>query len=206
MKRTPAALVGGLVAAAFALSASPALAGVTATAPAAAAPLSSCEAPDFSQPFTALKDRHYYTLAPDGDFAAGSDTDWELIGGAQVVQTTQPGGSTGGVLELPSRSEAVSPVMCVSVDYPTARLAVRNVVGGDGVFFYVSYLKNGQWSAPKNTGQFHGEHSDWTVSKPMNLQPTKTSGWQQVRFVFVAGGNASRFQVDDFWVDPRLRY
>jgi hypothetical protein len=40
----------------------------------------------------------------------------------------------------------------------------------------------------------------------MNLQPTKTSGWQQVRFVLVAGGNTSRFEVDDFWVDPRIKY
>jgi hypothetical protein len=32
------------------------------------------------------------------------------------------------------------------------------------------------------------------------------AGWQQVRFTFVAGGTTSRFQADDFWVDPRSRY
>jgi hypothetical protein len=204
MKRTPAALAGGLATAVLALFATPALAVTAATAPAPAEPLASCATPDFSQPFSGLKDRHYYTLAPGGDFA-GNDG-WELSAGAQVADASQPDGSSGGVLDLPSGSQAVSPIMCVSVDYPMARLAVRNLVGGDGVFFYVSYLKNGAWSAPKNTGQFHGDHGNWTVSKPMNLQPTKTSGWQQVRFVLVAGGKDSRFQVDDFWVDPRVRF
>lgn len=202
MKRTRT-LVGGLVTVGLALCTQPALA-ATASTPAPAQPLDSCATPALTQPFAALKDRHYYTLAPGGQFAA--DGGWQLTGGAQIVDTTQADGSTGGVLDLPSGSQAVSPVMCVSVDYPNARLAVRNVVGGEGVFFYVSYLKDGVWSAPKNTGQFHGDHSAWTVSNPVNLQPTKTSGWQQVRYILVPGGRSSRFEVDDFWVDPRVRY
>jgi hypothetical protein len=202
MKRT--ALLSGIAAAALALFATPALAATTVTAPAAAAPLQSCASPELFQPFAALKDKRYYTLAPGGDFAG--DGGWQLSGGAQVLETTQPDGSTGGVLDMPSKSQAVSPIMCVSVDYPEARLAVRNVIGGDGVFFYVSYYKGGVWSSPHNTGQFHSGHGAWAVSNPMNLQPTKMSGWQQVRFVLVAGGNTSRFQVDDFWVDPRIRY
>jgi hypothetical protein len=205
MKLTPAALAGGLAAAVLALFATPALA-VTVTAPAPADPLDNCSSPDLSQPFTAFKDRNYYTLAPGGDFANDDSSDWTLTGGAQVLDTGQADGSDGGVLDLPSGSQAVSPVMCVSVDYPTARLGVRNLQGAEGVFFFVSYYKNGFWSAPKNTGQFHGSHDDWTVSNPMNLQPTKTSGWQQVRFILVPGGRSSRFQVDDFWVDPRMKY
>jgi hypothetical protein len=75
------------------------------------------------------------------------------------------------------------------------------------VFFSVSYWKNGAWTAPKNTGQFHGgSKSVWTLSNPMNIQPGSAAGWQQVRFTFVAGGNTSRFQVDNFWVDPRLSH
>jgi hypothetical protein len=202
MKRT--ALTGGIVAAALALFATPALAVTAATAPAAEDPLPSCATPALSQPFAPVKDNHWYTLAPGGDFGGGNG--WQLTGGAQILQTTQPDGTTGGVLDLPSHSQAVSPVMCVSVDYPMARLGVRNLVGAEGVFFYVSYYKDGVWSAPKNTGQFHGTKTGWTLSNPMNLQPTKTSGWQQVRFVLVPGGNTSRFQVDDFWVDPRMKY
>lgn len=33
---------------------------------------------------------------------------------------------------------------------------------------------------------------------------TGAPGWQQVRFTFIAGGNTSRFQVNDFWVDPHI--
>ena len=82
---------------------------------------------------------------------------------------------------------------------------MRNVSGGEGVSFYVSYLRNGDWTAPKNTGQFHGDKSDWTLSGGMNIQPSSKPGWQQARFTFVAGGTKSHFQVDDFWVDPKMR-
>ncbi len=151
-----------------------------------AAPLASCAAQSMSQPFAALGDRHNYTLAPQGDFSSAGD--WQLSGGAAVVQTSGADGRTGDVLDLPSKAQATSPVMCITSDYPTARLDVRNLKGAEGVFFYVSYYQNGAWTTPKNTGQFHGDHSDWTLSNPMNVQPLKTSGWQQVRFTFVAGG------------------
>jgi hypothetical protein len=166
-----------------------------------AAPLSSCAQQAMSQPFAGLKDQHFYTLAPGGDFSSADD--WQLSGGASVVDS---GDQAGGVLDLPSKAQATSPVMCITTDYPTARLHVRNVKGSEGVFFYVSYFQNGTWTTPKNTGQFHGDHASWTLSNPMNVQPQKVSGWQQVRFTFVAGGTTSDFQVDDFWVDPRAHW
>jgi hypothetical protein len=161
-------------------------------------PLSNCASQAMSQPFAGLKDKHFYTLAPGGDFSSGGD--WQLSGGASVVDDNA---QDGGVLDLPSKAQATSPVMCITSDYPTARLDVRNVKGAEGVFFYVSYFQNGAWTTPKNTGQFHGDHTDWTLSNPMNVQPLKASGWQQVRFTLVAGGTTSHFQVDDFWVDPK---
>jgi hypothetical protein len=174
--------------------------------PAPVAPLDTCEHHALSQPFTAFKDFHNYTLAPDGTYDSADTSGWALTGGASIVQTAQRDGDTGGVLDLPSNAQATSPVQCITSDYPTARLSVRNLAGAEGVFFYVSYFKNGVWTAPKNTGQFHGDHSDWTLSKPMNVQPSGTPGWQQVRFTLVAGGTKSRFQVDDFWVDPRASW
>jgi hypothetical protein len=193
LRRTLGAI--GCAAAALAIAAAPALADTTST----------CQTSALSQPFTAVKDFNYYTLAPGGAFddAAGG---WQLTGGAAIKQTTQADGTTGGVLDLPSKAQAVSPVMCITSDYPTSRLQVRNIAGSEGVFFYVSYHVNGMWTTPKNTGQFHGDHSAWTLSNPMNVQPSNTPGWQQVRFTFIAGGNTSRFQVDDFWVDPRVRF
>jgi hypothetical protein len=193
-----ALLASGLLA----LGVAPAFA-ATATAPAPAAPLSKCTAEDGSQLFTAFKDYKFYVLAPGGDFEDASG--WELTRGANVTQAIQPDGSVGGVLDLPSKAQATSPVMCITSDYPIARLWVRNLAGSEGVFFYVSYLKNGVWAKPKNTGQFHGDKQAWRLSNPMNVQPSNSPGWQQVRFTFVAGGTKSRFQVNDFWVDPRRR-
>lgn len=182
------------------LTAGPALAATTATTAEAG-----CSAPLLYQPFTALKDSHFYMPAPGGTFDDPAGDGWQLSGGARIVQTTQPDGTVAGVLDLPSKATAVSPSMCITSDYPTARLWVRNVVGSEGVFFYVSYANNSSWTIPKNTGQFHGAQNAWTPSNPMNVQPTNASGWQRVRFTFIAGGNTSRFQVNDFWVDPRMR-
>jgi hypothetical protein len=195
------ALALGLVATGVAVSTAHAATPITIGG---ADPIAACAAQPFTQALAAFRDKNYYTLAPGGDFEPG--TGWQLSGGASVVQTTEQDGSTGGVLDMPSKAQATSPVMCITSDYPTARLEVRNLVGGEGVFFYVSYYVNGAWTTPKNTGQFHGDHADWTLSNPMNIQPGKTAGWQQVRFTFVAGGNTSRFQVDDFWVDPRAHW
>lgn len=108
------------------------------------------------------------------------------------------------MLDLPSGAQATSPPLCITSDYPRSRLFVRNVSGGEGVSFYV-YLRNGEWTAPKNTGRFHGDKSDWTLSGGMNIQPSNKPGWQQARFTFVARGTKSHFQVDDFWVDPKMR-
>ena len=182
------------------LAAVPAL-GASATGP--PTPTASCPAPTVSQPFLNLKDKNYYTLAPGGDFANPSGGGWTLSGGAKIVQTTQPDGTTGYALDLPSKAVAVSPVMCVTSAYPTARLSVRNVVGSEGVSFNVSYANGSSWTTPKNTGQFHGQHNAWTLSNPLNIQPGKAAGWQQVRFTFIAGGTTSDFQVKNFWVDPR---
>jgi hypothetical protein len=185
----------GLAIAATGIAAAPAMADTTDPA---------CSNPPLSSPFTAFKDNKLYTLAPGGTFddpAAG----WTLSGGAQILETLQPDDTTNGVLDLPSKAKAVSPVVCITSDFPTARTWVRNLAGAEGVFFYVSYYVNGTWTAPKNTGQFHGDHQAWTLSGNINVQPYKTPGWQQVRFMFIAGGNTSRFQVNDFWIDPRMR-
>jgi hypothetical protein len=198
LRRALGTMCGATVA--VGLAAGPALA-----ATAAVIPDSACSTPSLYQPFAGLKDPRFYTMAPGGTFDDPMGGGWQLNGGARIVQTTQPDGTVAGVLDLPSKATATSPAMCVTSDYPTARPWVRNLVGSEGVFFYVSYNIHGTWTSPKNTGQFHGSQKAWTLSNPMNVQPSDTPGWQQVRFTFIAGGNTSRFQVNDFWVDPRMR-
>jgi hypothetical protein len=201
----PRAFVAGLVAA-TALIAPAAARADTAATPPAVAPLAACTTPNMSQPLLAVKDTSFYTLAPGGAFEAGTTDGWQLAGGASFVATSQADGTAGQVLDLPSKAQATSPPMCITSAYPTARLNVRNIVGAEGVFFNVQYYRNGAWTSPQDNGQFHGAGTSWSLSNPMQIKPANTTGWQQVRFTFIAGGKTSRFQVDNFLVDPRMRY
>jgi hypothetical protein len=135
-------------------------------------------------------------LVPGQGAAGFEGSGWTFNGSARA---------TGGVLDLPSGSSAVSPTVCVSTEYPNARMMVRNVRGSEGVFFYVSYANTPTWNQPKNTGQVHGVGTALTLSDPVNLQPPNVSGWQLVRFTLVPGGKSSEFQIRDFWVDPFAR-
>lgn len=166
---------------------------------------SSCTDPLLSQPFASTHDNNWYTLAP-GEGADNFDgTGWILSGGATITTTTLADGSVGTVLNLPSGARAESPLMCVTAAYPSARAEVRDVVGSEGVFFYVSYEGSNTWAVPRNTGQMHGNQTAWTLANPVNVQPAGGIGWQPVRFTFVAGGKTSDFQVYNFYVDPHCR-
>jgi hypothetical protein len=183
-------------------------AAVAAVAPAASASVydtSACANPQESQNFLSWKDPNWYTPIPGQNSAGFDGSGWTLGNGAQLVTAPLPDGSTGQVLDLPSGAWAVSPVSCVTTDYPTARTMVRDVKGAEGVGFSVSYAGDDAWTAPKNTGQVHGKATDWTLSAPVNLQPTKTTGWQAVRVVFVGLGKTSDFQVYDAELDPRMK-
>jgi hypothetical protein len=181
--------------------------GLAATPAFAATPsvdTSSCTAPTVSQPFLFANDSNWYTLLPGESAGNFSGSGWTLSGGAQVITTTLPDGLVGQVLNLPSGSKAVSPTICVNSADPTARTMVRNVTGAEGVQFYVSYEGTNTWTNPQNTGQVHGQQNNWTTSDPVNIQPSNQSGWQLVRFTFVPGGQASDFQIFNFYVDPRM--
>jgi hypothetical protein len=172
-------------------------------APSAGAEITStsdCADPVLTQPFLSSKDSNNYMLVPGQDSAGFNGSGWTLSGGARVLA---PGGQT--VLDLPSGSKAVSPTVCVTTEYPRARMMVRNAIGAEGVFFYVSYANTPTWNKPKNTGQVHGTGTATTLSDPVNLQPPDTSGWQLARFTLVPGGKSSDFQVSEFWVDPFAR-
>jgi hypothetical protein len=181
------------------LAASPALANTSSV------DTSACAAPQLSQPFLSVKDTNWYTLTPGESVDSFDGSGWTLTGGANIKTVRLANGQTTSVLDLPSGSKAVSPTICVDSGFQTARTMVRNVVGAEGVFFYVSYAGTNTWNNPKNTGQVHGQHTDWTLSDPVTVQPSGIAGWQLVRFTFVPGGNSSDFQVYDFYVDPRMR-
>jgi hypothetical protein len=180
-------------------------AAVPAQAASAAVDTSICSNPLLTQPFLSAHDSNWYTLLPGETPGNFNGAGWTLTGGARVVTTTPPGGPTTSVLDLPSGAEAVSPTICVTSAYPTARAMVRNVVGAEGVFFYVSYEGTSTWSVPKNTGQVHGANAAWTLATPVNVQPYNTTGWQPMRITLIPGGRSSDFQVYNVYVDPHAR-
>lgn len=177
------------------LAAAPAMADLSAA---------SCSMPALTTPFLSWGDQSSYALAPGESPNQFTGAGWSLTGGASVLSTQLADGARGTVLNLPSGSSASSPSMCVNTDFPVARTMVRNVSGGEGVQFYVAYQGTNTWTNPQNTGQVHGQQSSWTLSDPVNLNDN-LSGWQIVKFYFVAGGNPSNpsdFQIYNFYVDP----
>jgi hypothetical protein len=164
-----------------------------------------CTAPEYSQPFLYAGDSNLYTPLPGESYDNLAGEGWQLSGGAQIETETLSDGASGQVLDLPSGSKAVSPVICVTSQYPTARGVVRNLKGSEGVFFYVEYEGTNTWGHPKNTGQIHGENTAWTLVTPVNLQPFNVSGWQPMRITLIPGGKTSDFEVYNLYVDPRMR-
>jgi hypothetical protein len=182
-----------------------------AIAPVKAAPakvsaeLAVCPGQTFSQPFEALKDSNYYTLVEGSEFN-GPEEGWELNNGAQIVEGTRPDASTGGVLDLPSGSYTVSPPVCVTLQYPTARGYIEAVQGGGGVTVGVYYA--GSKPAGQPVGQLNAKvGKGWELSAPFNVKPQlggSQEGVREVRFIYANTTRSSDFHVSGLYVDPRM--
>jgi hypothetical protein len=195
----------------------PAVATVTAPAEAVAqvkeatakvsAELAVCPGQTFSQPFEALKDSNYYTLVEGSEFN-GPNEGWELKNGAEVVEGTRPDGSSGGVLDLPSGSYAVSPPVCVTLQYPTARAYVEDVQGGGGVIVGVYYAGAKTGPAGQPVAQLNAKKgAGWELSSPFNVKPQlggSEEGVREVRFIYANATRNSDFHLSGLYVDPRM--
>lgn len=162
-----------------------------------------CEGQAFSQPFAQLGDFNYYTLAPGSQFNSGEEG-WQLSGGARVVSASSPLGE-GGALEMPGGSEAISPPMCVTLLYPTARMFVRRLEGDGNLRVSVSYAN---LKKPRRVAGLHGKMGQWTLSESFEVRPQlggETEEAREVRFTLLStGGNEPTYQVDGLYVDPRM--
>lgn len=189
------------------IAASPALADST--------PLdtSMCTAPALSQPFLSWQDVSWYALAPGQSADNFNGAGWALTGGARIAPATLANGATASVLELPSGSQAVSPTTCLTSDYPTARMMVRNLSGSNGgnISFSVSYAGTSSALTPQQTGTFkttgsQGVSGSWMLAAPVDLEPAAVPGWQPMRIVLTPdGAKKSDFQIYNLYVDPRMR-
>jgi hypothetical protein len=172
------------------------------------AELAVCPGQSFSQPFEALKDSNYYTLVEGSEFNQDGEG-WELNNGASVVEGTRPDASTGGVLDLPSGSYAVSPPVCVTLQYPTARAYVEDVQGGGGVTVGVYYAGAKSGSTGQPVGQLNAKQGNgWELSNSFNVKPQLTGneeGTREVRFIYANTTKSSDFHLSGLFVDPRMR-
>jgi hypothetical protein len=163
-----------------------------------------CQAPSLTQPFTGAGDANLYALAPGQDVNSFSGAGWTLSGGATVVTATLADGTTGSVLDMPSGSTAVSPPMCVTSGYVTARTMQRTVKRGGALNFYVAYQGRKSWADPRRTTRMPGVGAGWAPSANANMAPFAMGGWQVVEIELVASGRASEFQIYNVFIDPRM--
>jgi hypothetical protein len=177
-----------------------------AAGPAQAATTTSCTTPSLvEQPFLYAGDSNYYAPLPGESYDNVAGTGWTLSGGAKIVTTTLLDGLTGSVLDLPSGSKAISPGICVTNEYPSARTLLRNVVGSQSVTVQMAFYGTSSWGSTKNVATLSGSGTGWTLSKVIVLPVAAVSTGQLARFTFVPSGKSSETHLYNFYVDPRLR-
>lgn len=175
---------------------------------------SSCDRPAFTRALLSIGDDRWYTPAPSGDFAGGVAPGWQLRSGARLGADAGRGTS----LVLPAGASAISPGMCVDLDYPHLRFA-HKVVGknasGVEIMVEVVYprLPDPVWTEVKQFDGYQGDSvaSGWRVSPDVDLKPDfggKVPGARYVALRFTAVKKAetsAEFWVDDVLIDPRMR-
>jgi len=164
-----------------------------------------CEGQSFSQPFAAFGDDNFYTLVPGSTFNSPEEG-WKLADGARIEPSSRPGAS-GGTLQLPPGAEAVSPPLCVTLQYPTARLWLDKVGSKGTLHVEVAYTKTKGSAVIKTVVKMQAGNT-WEPSEAFGIRPElggRTEGTRPVRFVFISRGEReSSFQTDDLYVDPRM--
>jgi len=199
-------------------------------APAVAAPSSpttdpsrsTCENPVLGTPYAAIGDARSYVLAPGGSFEEAGGPGWGLHGGASVDQDDRHGGQ----LVLPAGASAVSPSMCIDLDYPHLRFS-HKVTGrfAKAVDIKVEVIypqtADAAWVGAGQFADAAGTPVDagWRVSPDVNLMP-ELGGTQwgardvALRFTAVPAAAArarrasagAEVRVDDVFIDPRARF
>ena len=184
-----------------------------------------CDNPFIEHPFTSFGDNRDYVLAPDGSFD-GTVTGWQVAGGAQIVQTDK-----GRSLQLPKGASAISPSMCLDLNFPNFRMYDKVVKPKAGLLGSVVGLVLGnpkearlkvevvyhEISRPVWTemGRVDGDKgpaagNGWRVSESINLKPELGGpqyGARQaaLRFTVIDAAKGESFLVDDIYVDPKRR-
>lgn len=168
-----------------------------------------CPGESFSQPFAAMGDSNFYTEVQGSEFTSPAEG-WQLLGGAHLITGPRPDGSTGSALDLPSGAVAVSPPVCVTLQYPTARVWTQTLRGKARVSVAVSYANTMRLARATQLGSLEDNATSkgWSLSAPFEIQPQlggRLEETRDVRFIFTAEAEHSDMQMFGLYVDPRMR-
>jgi hypothetical protein len=163
-----------------------------------------------SNPFSLWSDEADYALAPGGDFETGA-AGW-FLSGAGVTDGNQPfdiGSGGRSSLKLPSGATATSAPMCIDGSYPHFRMLARNTGITKGALkaevLFLDAKGNVKSSA---SGNVVSSGSGWFPTSELAIgvrfDTAVAGGAAPVAFRFTAG-KGTTWQIDDLYVDPRLR-
>jgi hypothetical protein len=175
-----------------------------------------------SKVFSAWHDNRGYVLTPDGGFENGG-AGWTLENGAAVGEgneTFQAGGAADHQsLTLPAGSSATSPAVCVTKHTGIFRFFARNTVtpqatpthGPKQALLNVEVLYTGKHGTPRSlrVGKLRAGDT-WAPTRKLGivLGQAKGKGPLQkasVQLRFTPAGAPADWQIDDVYLDPRLR-
>jgi hypothetical protein len=188
------------------------LAAPAADAKATAANAQSCTPqPATATPFKAFGDPNLYTLIAGGDMESAM-RGWTLSGGATVVEGNAPFGvgkpGDHRSLALPGGSKALTATICIDPTYPWARMSARKRAAGGALSADVVYTDTKGRLVTKDAGSYNAPVGVWTLTDPFpiraKLDESVAGGAAPIALLLsVPAGTA--WQVDDVYVDPRMR-
>ncbi len=202
------AAIGSALVAALAITTLPGLADTAYVETAESAAI--CDQVAFTQPFLPFGDQRDYYLAPGGAFENGAPG-WTMTGGARVSWFSNAHGIHGQAdkrsLLIPTRGSATTPLTCINLDFPHARMATANWGWNPELLVEVNYPDvNSGWVTVGRVTPNSGiaPLRGWKISDDLLLKP-ELAGAEQgkrrvlVRFTALKG----TWWVDDLYVDPR---
>ena len=141
---------------------------------------------------------------------------WQLSGGARRVTEPDPvdlGANDGaGMLAFSAQSSAISPTMCVDLNYPVFRLLAKAVRFPNSAQFKIEVIypdsAKPQW---RELTEFDGRQfvyagSGWLLTSDLDMTPDlggKTAGFRRAAFRF--SSLSGEWRMDDLYVDPSRR-
>jgi len=170
----------------------------------AAASAASCPAQAVTQPFAALGDDNSYFMAPGGDFEQKNNP-WTITGKAKIESKNDAYAEISGkkALKLEEGSASTSPEVCVDVDRPHLRLALKADKGKGNLRVDAVSASGAATTLASIAGD---EEKNWRMSDfvpltgPLGVQGDNV---QDIRLRLTAETGAWR--VDGVAIDPRVR-